>query len=80
VSGTRASRIARNNARLTLFAQLLNIMAGSSFAASIVAPLAATFYAGSSIPLSRLVIAGGVWLVVAAMVHGAAQWLLEGIQ
>lgn len=77
MSGTNP---ARRNARLTLFAQLLNIIAGSGFAAAIVAPLAVAFYTGGAIPLSRLAVAGGVWLAIAGAVHGIAQWILGGVR
>ncbi len=55
MSGTQATQI--HNARVTLFASLLNTMAGSSFTVGVVAPIAATFfYSPSGLRLSLVVI------------------------
>jgi hypothetical protein len=64
----------RRNARLTLFGQLLNIIAGSSFAASVVAPIAAVFYTGAAIPLRQLAFGAILWLGATSLVHAIAQW------
>jgi hypothetical protein len=66
-----------HNARITLFASLLNTMAGSSFTVGVVAPIAATFFynpTGLHIPL--IAIGAMIWTGVAALLHLCAQHVL----
>jgi hypothetical protein len=63
-----------HNARVTLFANLLNTMAGSSFTVGVAAPIAAVFFYNPA-GLTRTAAFGGaaVWLLAAVALHIAAQ-------
>ena len=70
------------NERIKLLANLLNTMAGSSYAIGVAAPIAATFYnAGPTGLRFQAVITGaGIWLAVGVLLHVVAQRLLGGLQ
>jgi hypothetical protein len=68
------------NARLQLFATLLNTMAGASFAVGFAAPIAAVFYGSTTIPVHSVVIGAIVWVGAAAALHVLAQIVLGGLR
>ena len=70
------------NERLKLLASLLNTMAGSSYAIGVAALFAAAFYnAGPSGFQANAVISGAiVWIIIACMLHLAAQRVLGGLK
>jgi hypothetical protein len=70
-----------HNARVTLFANLLNAMAGSSFTVGVAAPIAAAFFY-SPAGLTRAVVFGdgAIWLLVTVALHIAAQRVLGGLR
>ncbi len=70
-----------HNERVRLLANLLNAMAGSSFAVGVAAPLAAAFFYGAaSIPVHSVSIGTIVWLGAAGVLHAAAQMTLGGLR
>jgi hypothetical protein len=70
-----------HNARVQLLANLLNAMAGSSFTVGVAAPVAASvFYSASSLRVVAVAIGVGFWLVVATVLHLAAQRVLGGLR
>jgi hypothetical protein len=70
-----------HNARVTLFANLLNTMAGSSFTVGVAAPIAAAFFYNPA-GLTRTAVFGGaaIWLFVTVALHIAAQRVLGGLR
>jgi hypothetical protein len=70
-----------HNARVTLFASLLNTMAGSSYTVGVAAPIAAAFFYNPA-GLTRTAIFGGaaIWLIVTVVLHIAAQRVLGGLR
>lgn len=72
-----------HNERLKLLANLLNTMAGSSYAVGVAAPVAAAvFYRVGSPGLSVVTVAAGAaaWLGIAVVLHLAAQRVLGGLR
>jgi hypothetical protein len=70
-----------HNARITLLANLLNTMAGSSFTVGVAAPIAAAFFCHpAGLPLTAVSIGAGVWISVAIVLHLLAQRVLEGLR
>ncbi len=70
-----------HNARVTLLANLLNAMAGSSFTVGVAAPIAATFFYNPNGLLTTQVLVGcGVWIIIAAILHLVAQRALGGLR
>jgi hypothetical protein len=66
-----------HNARVQLLANLLNTMAGTSFAVGVAAPIAAgVFYGGAGIPVHSVAIGAIIWLGVCGGLHGFAQAVL----
>jgi hypothetical protein len=69
------------NARIQLFATLLNTMAGASFAVGVAAPIAAAFfYSSVTVPVHSVVIGAIIWLSAAAALHAFAQITLGGLR
>ena len=72
-----------HNERVKLLAALLNTMAGSSFTVGVAAPVAAAFFYSAGPANLRLpaVVAGATaWLVIASVLHIAAQRVLGGLR
>jgi hypothetical protein len=70
-----------HNARIQLFATLLNTMAGTSFAVGVAAPTAAAFfYGGAGITVHSVVIGAIIWLGAAGALHALAQVALGGLR
>jgi hypothetical protein len=72
-----------HNARLMLFANLLNTVAGSSLAIGVLTPIAAVFFYGAAPPGLRLfsIVIGVVfWLAAAVVLHIAARRVLGGLR
>ena len=72
-----------HNERVKLLANLLNAMAGSSFAIGVAAPVAAAFFysAGpSGLRLAAVAVGAAVWLLITAVLHLAAQRTLGGLR
>ncbi len=62
-----------HNERVKLLANLLNAMAGSSFAIGVAAPIAASFFYGSaSITVHSVAIGAIIWIGAAGVLHGLA--------
>jgi Na+/pantothenate symporter len=79
MSGTQGTVV--HNARITLFANLLNTMAGSSFTVGVVAPIAAVFFYNPAGLTRATVFAGAaVWFIATVVLHVAAQRVLGGLQ
>jgi hypothetical protein len=70
-----------HNARITMFATLLNTMAGSSFTVGVAAPIAASFFY-NPVGAHLTNVLGGVafWLILAILLHIAAQRVLGGLR
>ncbi len=72
-----------HNERLKLLANLLNAMAGSSYAIGVAAPVAAAFFYGAgaaSLRLATVVVGAVAWLAIASVLHLAAQRVLGGLR
>jgi hypothetical protein len=70
-----------HNERVKLLANLLNAMAGSSFAIGVAAPAAAAFFYGTaSITVHSVVIGAIIWIGAAAVLHTIAQVMLGGLR
>ena len=70
-----------HNARVQLLANLLNTMAGSSFAVGVAAPIAASvFYNATSLRVVTVVTGVAFWLVVGTVLHLLAQRVLRGLR
>ena len=70
-----------HNARVTLLANLLNTMAGSSFTVGVAAPIAAAFfYNPAGLRLIAVFIGASVWIVIAIVLHLLAQRVLGGLR
>ena len=70
-----------HNARITLLANLLNAMAGSSFTVGVAAPIAATFfYNPARLGLTTVLIGVAAWIAVAAVLHVLAQFFVGGLR
>jgi hypothetical protein len=72
-----------HNARLTLFANLLNTVAGSSLAIGVLTPIAAAFFysaAPAGLQLRSVIIGVVFWLGAAVMLHMAGQRVLGGLR
>jgi hypothetical protein len=70
-----------HNERIKLLASLLNTMAGSSFTVGVAAPVAASFFYGvASLPISAIIGDAMLWLLIAATLHGFAQYLLGALK
>lgn len=72
-----------HNERLKLLANLLNAMAGSSYAIGVAAPVAAAFFyraGGCGLSLSTVAVGAAAWLGMAAVLHLAAQRVLGGLR
>ena len=72
-----------HNERLKLLANLLNAMAGSSYAIGVAAPVAAAFFyraGGSGLSLSTVAVGAAAWLGMAVVLHLAAQRVLGGLR
>jgi len=70
-----------HNERVKLSANLLNAMAGSSFAVGVAAPLAAVFFYGTAaIPVHSVAIGAIIWLCAAAVLHAISQIILGGLR
>jgi hypothetical protein len=66
-----------HNARITLLANLLNAMAGSSFTVGVAAPIAAAiFYKPAGLSVEWLGIGVTIWICVALGLHIGAQQVL----
>lgn len=71
-----------HNARLTLFANLLNAVVGSSIAIGVLTPVAAAIFgaAPAGIRLRSIVIGVVFWLAAAVVLHIAARRVLGGLR
>ncbi len=70
-----------HNERIKLLANVLNTMAGSSFTIGVAAPVAASFFYGvPSLPISAIIGDAVLWLLIAAVLHGVAQYLLGALK
>lgn len=72
-----------HNERIRLLANLLNAMAGSSYAIGVAAPVAAAFFysAGpTGLRLVAVVVGAVAWLVIATVLHITAQRVLGGLR
>ena len=70
-----------HNARVQLLANLLNTMAGSSFAVGVAAPIAASvFYSATSLRLVTVIVGVCFWLMIAIVLHLVAQRVLKGLR
>jgi hypothetical protein len=72
-----------HNARLTLFANLLNAVAGSSLAIGVLTPIAAVFFysaAPAGLQLRSIVVGVVFWFAAAVMLHLAGRWVLGGLR
>jgi hypothetical protein len=66
-----------HNARITLLANLLNTMAGSSFTVGVAAPIAAAFFYNSAgLRLTSVATGVAIWMIIAATLHIGAQRVL----
>lgn len=66
-----------HNARVTLLANLLNTMAGSSFTVGVAAPVAAAFFYNSGgLRPAAVAIGAGIWIIIAVVLHVLAQRVL----
>jgi hypothetical protein len=75
--------VAVHNARITLLANLLNTMAGSSFAIGVLTPLAAAFFYSAAPPglhLPAVLIGVLFWLTASAVLHLAGRMVLGGLR
>ena len=72
-----------DNERLKLLANALNTLATTAAAGGILAPTLARFYGltaqGYDQPLSHLIAAAVIWLIVAGALHSAASLVLGGL-
>ncbi len=70
-----------HNARVTLLANLLNTMAGSSFTVGVAAPVAATFfYNPAGLSLTSVAVGAAAWITIATVLHLTAQRFLGGLR
>jgi VIT1/CCC1 family predicted Fe2+/Mn2+ transporter len=72
-----------HNARIALLANLLNTIAGSSFAIGVLTPIAAVFFysaAPAGLRLGSIVIGIVFWIASAAVLHIAAWTVLGGLR
>jgi len=80
---TAAAMHTVHNARIMLLANLLNTMAGSSFAIGVLTPLAAAvFYsaAPAGLHLSAIIVGIVFWLVASTVLHMAGRMVLGGLR
>ena len=70
-----------HNARITLLANLLNTMAGSSFTVGVAAPIAAAFfYNPAGLRLAAVFTGAVLWITAAIVLHLLAQQVVGGLR